>query len=291
MSALLDPVIVAQLGNLHLRARRILDGLFSGRHTNRSRGSSQEFSQHRAYNPGDDLKYLDWKILGRTDRLVVKQYEEETNVMGTVVVDDSGSMGYASAGRLTKLEYARTLAAAFGYLLVHQQDAIGLLSSRQILPASAQRGQLDEYFESLEQVKPQGVWDFRGLLESIPIPFKRKGFIIILSDLLGETEQLMADIRALAARKNEVLVFHILDPLERDLNLTGPVLFEDMETGETILTEPEVIRDRYQQIITDRIKAFAHAFRRARIDYQVLTTDTPFDKGLGPFLSWRGIAL
>lgn len=287
----LDPLIIAQLGNLHLRARRILDGLYSGQHINRNRGNTKEFSQHRPYIPGDDPKGLDWKIFGRTDRLVVKQYEEETNVVGTVVIDDSASMRFSWGGRPSKLDYAKTLAAAFGYLLVSQHDAVGLLSSQHALPPSGQRGHLEHYFESLEAIQPKGIWNIRFLTEKVNIPLKKKGFVMVLSDLMSDPETVISTLRALHSLKHEVMVFQILDPAERDLNFDGPILFEDAETGELLKTEPEIIRRSYQQVVRDWLASFSQSFRSSGMDYQLLTTDTPFDKGLGSYLSWRGMYL
>lgn len=288
---LLDPVVIAQLGNLHLRARRILDGLYSGHHVNRNRGNSKEFSQHRAYIPGDDPKGLDWKIFGRTDRLVIKQYEEETNVIGTVIVDDSASMGVSYEGRISKLEYAKTLAAAFGYLLVSQHDAIGLLTPHDMLPPSAQRGYLEKYFETLTKIEPQGVWNIRSLIEKVNIPLKRKGIVMVFSDLMAEPEKVISTLRALHSQKHEVMVFHIMDPAEQNLSFEGPVLFEDSETGEILKTEPDVIRQNYQNIVKNWTTSLAHAFRQSGMDYLLLQTNTHFDKGLGSYLSWRGMFL
>lgn len=283
----LDPIVIAQLGNLQLRARRILDGLYSGHHVNLNRGHAQDFSEHRPYNPGDDPKGLDWKIFGRTDRLVIRQYEEQTNIGATVVMDDSASMNFAWAGRPSKLEYARTMAAALGYLVVSQHDAIGLSSRDGLLPASGTRGHLDLYFRRLDAVAGEGVWDVNGLFQSLGRSLRKKGFVMVFSDLLADSEGLVSTLRMLHARKHEVLVFHVMDPAEVELPFEGPVLLEDCETRGTLKTEPEAIRDAYRAFVKGKLEAYANLFRRSGIDYLFLTTDTPFGKGLGAYLSWR----
>lgn len=284
----LDPITIAQLGNLSLRARRILDGLYSGRHINPLRGNSQEFSQHKPYNIGDDLRTLDWKVYGRTERLVVKEYQEETNIAGTVILDDSASMKFSWDQRLSKLEYAKTLAAALGYLMVSQNDAIGLLTNQsRILPGS-NRGHLERFFQGLTSVEPSGIWDFPQLIQKARSPLRKKSFVFIFSDLLGDEDRLIQAIRSLQAQKHEVIVFQIFDPVEYDLSFSGPILFEDLETGEKLKTEPEAIREDYQKRVKKKIAGFSQVFRSSGIEYLFLTTNTPFDKGLAPYLSWRG---
>lgn len=285
-STLLDPVVVAQLGNLELRARRILEGLYSGRHLNIVRGHSQDFSEHRPYNPGDDPKGLDWKIFGRTDRLVVRQYEEQTNVSATILLDDSASMNFTQGGRITKLDYARTMAAALGYLVTRHGDAVGLVTrSGTLAPASA-RGHLERFFGLLEAAGGSGVWKL-GDLTSSAAPLRKRGFVIVISDLWDDPDAVLNAVRFLAARKSEVIVFQVIDPAERDLSMSGPIRFTDMETGEEIVTDAGAIRDDYRAAFEARRESFSHVFHGAGVDHLTLTTDTPFDKGLGAFLSWR----
>ncbi len=285
-SALLDPVVVAQLGNLELRARHILEGLYSGRHVNIVRGHSQDFSEHRPYNPGDDPKGLDWKIFGRTDRLVIRQYEEQTNFATTILMDDSASMNFSEGRRLTKREYARTLAAAVGYLVSRQGDSIGLVTRKEsLLPASA-RGHLERFFGLLEAAPGSGAWDLTETVATAA-PLRRRGLVVVISDLWGDPEKILSAVRFLAARKNEVIVLQVVDPSERDLEMNGPIRFTDMETGEELVTDADAIRGDYRRAFEDRRERFSHAFHGCGVDYLTLTTDTPFDKGLGAFLSWR----
>ena len=289
--SLLDPVLIAQLGNLELRARRILDGFYAGRHVNRNRGHAQDFSEHRPYNPGDDLRSMDWKVFGRTDRLVVKQYEEQTNVQATIVMDQSASMGFSHSGRMSKLDYAKTMAAAIGYVVVSQSDAIGLLSASTRLPAGSQLGHLSRLYESLEKLAPNGAWDIDGLVRDLEVTSRRRGFVAVFSDLMADPERVLSSLRLLHARKNEVLVFQVLDPAELDLPFNGPILFEDMEDGTTLKTEPDTIRGAYRSWVKDHLASQSQAFRSLGVDYLLLTTDSPFDRGLGAYLSWRQVHL
>jgi len=291
VTPLLDPITIAQLGNLKIRARRILDGLYSGHHLNRNRGQSKEFSEHRAYYPGDDLKGLDWKVLARTDRLMVKQFDEESSLVGLIVIDDSASMNFSWAGRLSKLEYVKTMAAALGYLLVSQHDGVGLLSTREMIRPQAGKGMLENFFERLTALQAQGVWDLASLISSPLAALKRRGLLIVFSDLMQQDDQVIASLRALHIRKFEVIVFQVLDPAEMDLPFTGSIRFEDLESGEKVTTEPEAIRQDYRRLVRNRLTHFSQMFRSSGIEHHVLTTGTPFDQGLGSYLSWRAARL
>lgn len=279
---------IVQLGNLHLRARRILDGLFSGSHDNPARGASQEFSAHRPYYPGDDLKFVNWKVFGRTDRLVVKQFEEETNIAGVIVLDTSASMDFSWEGRVSKIEYAKTLAAALGYLLVNQHDAVGLVAGERLVPPGSRQGHLDRVFQELEQTQASGIWDVRGLSEHLEAVVQKKSFLIVISDLMADQEDLARTLRTLHSQRHEILVLQVLDPAERDFPFSGPILFEDSETNETLRTDADLLREEYRRRMDQRIKDFSHLFFNAGIDFHSLSTDAAFDKGLGAYLSWRG---
>ncbi len=286
-NALLDPIVVAQLGNLHVRARRILDGLYAGHHTNKNRGHSQDFSEHRPYNPGDDLRSLDWKIYGRTDRLVIKQFEEQTNVGAVLALDASGSMGFSSGGRISKLEYMKTMAAALAYVIVSQNDAVGIVTKERRLPPSAEKGQLAHVVNELDGLVPTGEWDLSSLANDMHSLTRRKSFLILISDLMMEPDAALSALRALAARKHEMMVLQVLDPTEVNLDLVGEIEFEDTETHARLLTDVDALRAPYKAWVEQRLAQTAQSFRSAGIDYQMITTDTPFDKGLGAFLSWR----
>jgi uncharacterized protein (DUF58 family) len=286
-NALLDPVVVAQLGNLHVRARRILDGLYAGHHTNKNRGHSQDFSEHRPYNPGDDLRSLDWKIYGRTDRLVIKQFEEQTNVGAVLALDTSGSRGFAGPGRISKFDYMKTMAAALAYVVVSQNDAVGIVTQERRLPPSAEKGQLAHVVNELDALRAAGQWDLSSLAHDMYALTRRKSFLILISDLMMDPDAALAALRALAARKHELMVLQVLDPAELNLDFAGEIEFEDTETHARLLTDADALRAPYKAWVEQRLAQTAQSFRSAGVDYQMITTDTPFDQGLGAFLAWR----
>lgn len=283
----LDPLLIAQLGSLELKARRLLEGFFSGHYIRRIRGASQEFSEHRSYNVGDDLKRLDWKIWGRTDRLMIKSFHEETNVAGTILMDTSASMAFSDERRMCKLDYARILAAALGYLMVSQNDGVGLTSSQATLPVGRGQAFLKTLFEKLDQLKAQGDQPLSSMVHQSVSSLRRKQILLIFSDLMQDVDSLVSSLSALESKKHEILVFQILDPSELDFPFEGPVIFEDMESHQFIKTDPDVIREGYRRIVHDRLHSLRQVFRKANIEYEFFTTDMPFDKGMGAYLSWR----
>ncbi len=284
----LDPLIIVQLGNLRIRSRRILDGIFSGYHNTPLRGTSQEFSEHRAYHPGDDLKTLDWKAFGRTDRLVTKQFEEETNVGGWILIDDSASMNYSAPGRPSKLEYAKTMTAALGTLMQFQNDAVGLITSQHVLPPRCHKGHLDQMMDCLEELKGEGIWNLPSQIQKMNLNRRKRTFVFVFSDLMENEADMIKGIQFLSSRKNEVIVFQILDPNELTLPMDGLLVFDDLETREKVKTDPAAIRVQYQKIVQRTLDGFNQIFHSHAIDYHLLKTDMPFEKGLGTFLSIRG---
>ncbi len=287
ITSLLDPVVVAQLGNLELRARRVLDGLYAGFHTNPHAGSSQIFSQHRPYTPGDDLRRLDWKVFARTDKFLVRQFEEESNVGAQVYVDDSASMGFSHGGRPSKLEYAKVMAATIGYILVAQHDGVGLVSRDQKIEAHNNRAHLEQYCEKLEKIQPQGVWDLSHLLNSSYESLARRSFVVVFTDLFQNGDEVLSQLRTLHSQRHEVIVFHLLDPAEIDLPFDGAIRFKDSETGEELTTEPNVIREAYKEEVHKKLENIAKSARGGGLEYVLLTTDTSFAKGVGAYLSFR----
>lgn len=286
-NSLLDPVVVAQLGNLELRARRVLDGLYAGFHTNPYPGSSQIFSQHRPYTPGDDIRRLDWKVFGRTDRYLVRQFEEESNVAAQVFIDDSASMGFSWDKRPSKLEYAKVMAAVIGYVLVGQHDGVGLLSREQKVSAHNDRVHWERYCEMLEKITPKGIWDLKSLIQTSSGALSHRSFIVVFSDLFQESDEVIHQLRTLHSQRHEVIVFHLLDPAEVDLPFQGSIRFKDMETGADLVTEPEVIRRAYREEVQKKLAQLSQTARGGGLDYVFVTTDTPFAKGVGAYLSWR----
>jgi uncharacterized protein (DUF58 family) len=287
-----NPEIARRVARLDLKAKFIVEGFLAGLHDSPYQGFSLEFSEYRDYVAGDDPKTLDWTVWARTDRLFVKTFQAETNLEAYLLVDTSRSMAYAGAtGGMTKLEYATALAAALGYLLTRQRDAVGLgllgTGLERLLAPHATRRQLVRILTELANAKSGGRTRLAAGLHAVAQRVRRRGLMVLLSDLLDEPEAVLDAIRHLAFRGHDVIVFQILDPAERHLGFSGPVVFEDPETGARVATDADAIRAAYR----DRIEAFVgHYEREVRAlggEFAAMTTSTPFDRALVRFLSER----
>jgi uncharacterized protein (DUF58 family) len=288
----LDPAVVARLGALDVRARLVVEGFIAGMHRSPFHGFSVEFAEHRPYMPGDPLKNLDWKVWARTDRFLVKQYTEETNLRCHLLVDHSGSMGFQSPrAAMSKLEYSRSLAAALAYLMLHQQDAVGVLTfadrPRQYVPPRATRSHLDILLKTLASGGPEGRTKLGPALHELAERIKRRGLVLLCSDLMDRPEEVLSGLNHFRHRQHEVVVFHVLDPDEADFPYTDTATFVDMESGERLTTEPWEIARRYRE----RLEAWREHYRRhcreRLIDYVPLDTRTPFDRALLAYLEKR----
>jgi uncharacterized protein (DUF58 family) len=286
-----DPVTLSKLSTLLLRARYVVEGLISGLHTSPYKGFSVEFSEHRQYAPGDEIRHIDWKAYGKFDRYYIKEYEEETNLRCYLLVDASASMDYRSNG-VSKFDYACYLAAALAYVMLNQQDLVGLImladGIRQQLPPRSSPGHLRAVIDSLEHTMPSGDTNLGRTLHHIASQLKRRGLVIVLSDLLDEPAEVMQGLRHLRYQKHEVLVFHILDHDEITFPFTQLTQFEDLEEDVRVVTDPRAIVADYQQQIQQFIKDYETLCRRQAIDYTLFDTRTPLDKGLLKYLAWRG---
>lgn len=287
---LLDPHFVSKLARLDLKARLVVEGFLTGLHRSPYHGFSVEFAEHRQYMPGDPLRHLDWKVLAKSDRKYLKQYEEETNLRASLLVDTSASMGYGSHG-ITKLDYARQLAAALAYLMLAQNDAVGMFAFAagrgEHIPARSTMGHLRPMLLLLEKLAPAGGTDFASSLHSLAERLTRRGLVVILSDLLDEPERIAQAIHHFRHRKHEVLVFHILDPMEVSFDFQREAVYVDLESGERVTTRPRELRADYRE----RVSAWRETLRQAciekRADYVPLTTDQPYDRALLEYLSKR----
>jgi len=282
---LLDPYTVAGLGGIELVARGVVEGFLSGLHRSPYRGFSVEFAEHRPYQPGDELRYLDWKILGRRDRLYVKQFEEETNLRATLVLDVSRSMGWAGAPeRLTKCGYAVRLAAALGLILLRQRDATGLIAFddavRVTLPPKARAGQWHLLARTLQGLEPGGGTAAEGALRRVTGLLRRRGMVLFISDLLVERELLLTALRYLRHRGHVVTVLHVMDPGEVDLAPSGEARFVDPETGEGVVAAPRDLGPEYRATVERVVRAWRRACRTSGIGYHQVTTTTPFGDAL-----------
>jgi uncharacterized protein (DUF58 family) len=286
-----DPITLSKVSSLLLRARYVVEGLISGLHTSPYKGFSIEFSEHRQYAPGDEIRHIDWKAYAKFDRYYIKEYEEETNLRCYLLVDASASMSYRSNG-VSKFDYACNLAAALAYIMLNQQDLVGLVTfsdgiRRQLLPRSSPR-HLHTVIDSLEQTHPGGDTDLGRTLHHIASQLKRRGMVIVLSDLLDEPTEVMQGLRHLRYQKHEVLVFHVLDHDEITFPFTQLTQFEDLEDEMRVITDPRAIAADYQEQIQQFIKEYETMCRRQSIDYTLFDTQTPLDKGLLKYLAWRG---
>jgi uncharacterized protein (DUF58 family) len=287
-----DPKVLAGISNLYLRARWVVEGMMSGVHRSRSKGFSVEFEEHREYSPGDEIRRIDWKALGKFDRYFIKEYEDETNLRAYLLVDTSGSMDYASDG-ITKFDYGCTLAASLAYLILRQQDAAGVVTFSDhieaFIPPRAKRDYLLQILHALENRGPGGETNVGKILEEIAGQIKRRGLVVLVSDLLDEPEKILKGLRLFRFKGNDVIVFHLLDPAELSLPFDGNILFEDLEElNLRVVADPRAIRKTYREVVEEFTSRMRQECHDNIIDYQLISTSTPLDRALASYLSWRG---
>ena len=287
----LQPAVVAQLANMELRARLVVEGFITGLHKSPYHGFSVEFTQHRQYMPGDEIKHIDWKAYGKTDRFYIKQFEEETNLKSYLIVDASRSMDYASKGNIKKFEYASYIAAALSYLMIEQRDAVGLTLFDEVvrvsLPPRATRSYLKELLKELESARPANKTGTAAALNLIAEQIKRRGLVIVLSDCFDRPESVMTALKHFRHKGNEVVMMQVLDPLERSFAFGSDAIFKDLETQEELITQPWHIQKAYQQSMREFLDFYKRQCRDNNIDYVLLDTATPFDKALFEYLNKR----
>jgi len=278
---LLDPYEVAQLGGIELVARGVVEGFLSGLHRSPFRGFSVEFAEHRPYQPGDELRYLDWKILARADRLFVKQYEEETNLRAMIVLDVSRSMDWAGREQiLTKLEYAKRLVAALSLVLLRQRDATGLIGFdeevRKVVRARARHRHWWHLLAALVALEAGRGTVAETALRKVTDLLTRRGLVIFVSDLLLDQQLALLALQYLRHRGHQVSVFHIMDPAEFSIDGPPEARFEDPETGSGVVARPRELRGVYEDTVRKTVSRWETACRRGGIDYHHVLTDTPF---------------
>ena len=281
----LQPEVVSTIKNLELIAKFIVEGFLVGLHKSPYHGFSVEFSEHRQYMPGDNIRDIDWKVYGRTNRFYIKQYEEETNLKAYLILDISGSMGYAS-NKISKIQYATYLAAALSYLLIKQRDAVGLATFsdkiHRFLPPKSTSGYLQFILKELNEIKlERQTTNVSETLHELAEKIKRRGLIILLTEFLyEEPEKILQGLKHFRHYDHEILVFNILDPQEKLFDFKQDVTFVDMETGEKVKTQPFFLRERYRQRIDEFYDTLQKECRNFQIDFQNLLTDEPFDRAL-----------
>lgn len=292
----LKPTTVSRLANMNLRARLVVEGFITGLHRSPYHGFSVEFAEHRQYMPGDETRYLDWKVLAKTDRYYVKQFEEETNLKCYLLVDQSASMGIKQSAEVSKFQYASYLAAALSYLMIQQRDAVGLtLFGKQVnsyLPPRSVMSYLTQILSELEKARPEASADWGAALHLMAEKIKRRGLVVILSDFLPrdldhDPKLILAGLKHFRHRKHEVLALQVLDRRDYKFDFAQDAIFEDVETGIKMPTQPHHIRAAVQQEIDEYLRWFKRQCRENRIDYTLLDTTMTFDQGLLPFLLKR----
>jgi len=264
----------------------------SGIHRSRSKGFSVEFEAHREYSPGDEIRRIDWKALGKFDKYFIKETEDETNLRAHLILDVSASMDYSSNG-ISKFAYGSILTASLAYLILKQQDAVGLVTFsdriESFIPAKAKRGYLIELLKALEGQTPSGETALGKILQEIAGKINRRGLVILVSDLLDEPEEILEGLRLFRFKGNDVIVFHLMDAAELDLPFEGNILFEDMEeTRLRVTADPQAIRQVYRKVVEEYTNHLRKQCQEKSIDYNLLSTATPLDHALVSYLSWRG---
>ena len=286
----LNPEVVAKLNNMKLRARLVVEGYLIGHHKSPYHGFSVEFAEHRAYGHGDEVRHIDWKLFGKTDRYYVKRFEEETNVRSYILLDKSQSMSFSS-GSITKLAYGSYLSAALSYLMLNQKDAMGLVlfdeKIRKFIPPRAKTSHSNIIMSALDKIKPGNDTQIRPVLNSMADRIRKRGLVILISDLLDDPEQVLMGLNNFKYNKQEVIVFHLVDRKEYDFDFTDRTQFNDMETGATITTDPWHIRSAYKDQIDESIKNYRQGCRNLKIDYVQIFTDQPLDIALNQYLNKR----
>lgn len=287
----LRPEVIRTVGRLDLRARFIVEGFLSGLHASPFQGFSVEFSEHRKYVPGEDIKDLDWNVYAKTERYYVKKFQAETNVTGYLVMDLSASMAYTHRQELTKFDYAICLAAALGYLMIHQQDPVGLLTFdtqiRTFLPPKSKRAQLGTILSVLAGLKPTGATDVAGCLHRIAAMIKSKSLVVVFSDLLADPEPVLKALHHHRHRGNEVILFHILDEAEVHFPFEGLIEFEDVEGPERLTLDARGMRDDYLDALREFQAFYRTECNKVGVDYVPIDTSVNFDKALLEYLIQR----
>jgi len=287
----LDPQVLNKIGKLELRARLMMEGFVSGMHKSPFKGFSVEFAQHREYVPGDDIRYIDWKIFGRSDRFYIKEFEEETNLRANIFLDQSESMAYGHEGGMSKYDYAATAAAGLAYMIQQQSDAVGLnLFNNEVvntIPPSVTRASLGNLMASLTQASPTSQTSIGTVLAELASHIPRRGMVLVLSDLFDDPKMILQGLRSLAQRGHDVVVFHILDKDEVEFPFERMTMFEGLEDMPELLVDPRGLRDAYLKEIGDFQDEIRKGCLRNRIDYVKVINSQELGVVLSSYLAAR----
>lgn len=286
----IDPKVLVKIQNMELVARTVVEGFVSGLHRSPFLGFSCDFAEYRNYQPGDDLRRIDWNVYSRSDKLYIKLYEGETNTRVLFLLDVSGSMNYGS-GEVKKIDYARILAAVLTYFSYQQRDGVGLLTFdtevRAHIPASRRSGQLINILKTIENIVPSQTTEFKKPLRYLAELLKRRGIIVLISDLYDEPENIIAGLKALRSKGNDIVVFHIMDDFELNFPFQEAAQFEDLETKRKMHVIPDHLRTKYLEILEDHMSKIRKELSGSRIDYVLMNTSKPLDLGLFTYLAAR----
>jgi len=287
----LDPKVLDTITRLELRARLVVEGFLSGRHRSPYHGVSVEFTEHREYVPGDDLRHLDWRVLGRSDRYFIKRYEEETSLTCTLVVDASRSMRYSGGGRMSKFDYASTVAASLACLVLKQQDFAGMAlfdrEVRSFLPATNNPAHLMAIVEALSEASPEEKTGVGRVLADVASRVNRRGMVVLISDLLDDPDEVLRGLRKLRTKKQDVIVFHVLDHDEIDFPFQKMYRFEGMEDLLRLTADPRALRATYLEVFNEYAGRLRKGCRGQDVDYVLLDTSRSLGVALTAFLATR----
>jgi uncharacterized protein (DUF58 family) len=289
-STFLDPLAIQRAESLGLHARFIVEGYMAGEHKSPFRGFAVEFTQHREYTPGDDTRHLDWKVLGRTDRYYLKQYEQETNYVASILLDGSESMKYGS-GSITKLQYGKMMAAVLSYLILHQRDAVAVgvfdTAMRGYVPRTGNLGSIHNIMKVLAEFEPKEQTSVGSVLHEVAGQIKRKGIVIIISDLFDDEEKILEGIQHIRFGGSEVILFHVMDPFELDFPFSGMVEFEGLEQMAKVLTRPREIRKSYLQAVEEFRRKIREGCERNNVHYVLVNTGHALHEVISGYLAFR----
>ena len=288
----LDPRVLARLQGLELRARRVVEGYVAGLHRSPFHGFSVEFAEHREYTPGDDLRYVDWKVFGKTDKVYLKQYEEETNLISYLLLDVSESMRYQSPeAPMSKLEYGQCVAASLAYLVLHQRDSVGLVTFdntiRNFIRPSSNPSQLQKLLQTIRDVVPEQKTQTGPIFHDLAERLTRRGIVIVISDLFDDVDQMLTGLKHFRHCRHDVIVLHVLDRAEVEFPFRQTTMFQGFEDLGNVLTEPQNLRKAYRAEVDSFLNHVQSGCRSQQADYLQVYTDQPLDLVLSSFLATR----
>ncbi|MCB9218766.1 MAG: DUF58 domain-containing protein [Ignavibacteriales bacterium] len=288
---ILNPSEIAKLKTLELKARTVVEGFMVGHHKSPYHGFSVEFSQHRPYMQGDSFKNIDWKVFAKSERYFIKQYEEETNLIAHILLDSSKSMDFKHTGQVSKYEYSKILSASLVYLLLKQQDAVGLAiysdELKSYLRPKSKRTYLRQILAEIEKSNPSSTTQTLSSINKFAENIKSRGLIIVVSDFLDDVNEILNSLKKFYYKKNEVIVFHILDPIEKNFGFSKDSIFIDMETKEEMTTQPIQIQKAYKDAMSDYLLKMKNGCEKYGFDYNLVDTSTSFDIALMSFFKKR----